>query len=221
MRHNEQIELIDSTPLGLFSAREEEGAATIMPIGPQHQCLHCGKLCYDVFCSPACRLNRKQFLEGLARMPQPHESDKWDFEKWLGACRFFRSGKFKNAELPNGETVILTRDNTAKYFRVQSRDYLRHLWQRRRPIGCLSPTEAKAIRETKQAEEEAGRGEREIERGHRQLDQHGGKCLQCGRKSESMFCAATCRNKWKSSMNAFSRRLERTKCADGEAVDLF
>lgn len=45
-------------------------------------------------------------------------------EEWLAGTRFYRSGKTKNAQLPNGKRVILSAQATEKTFRETSRDFL-------------------------------------------------------------------------------------------------
>jgi len=51
-------------------------------------------------------------------------ADEMTDDEWLAATRFYRSGKTKNAQLPNGKRVILTSEATEKTFRENSRDFL-------------------------------------------------------------------------------------------------
>lgn len=65
--------LIDTSPLGLWGKQpattspepiaSESGPTMLQeppkPIGPQNQCLECGRLCYKMFCSAKCRAHWK------------------------------------------------------------------------------------------------------------------------------------------------------------------
>ena len=50
------------------------------------------------------------------------------FEEWLDKVRFYRSGNTKNAELPDGEKVILSKEATKANFKQTSRDFLRGIY---------------------------------------------------------------------------------------------
>lgn len=50
-------------------------------------------------------------------------------DEWLQNTRFYRSGRFKNAELPDGERVFLNSSATAKNFREVSGDFIRSRWE--------------------------------------------------------------------------------------------
>lgn len=54
-------------------------------------------------------------------------------DEWLAATRFYRSGKTKNAQLPNGKRVILSSETTEKTFRETSRDFLLRARQKTKP----------------------------------------------------------------------------------------
>lgn len=61
-------------------------------------------------------------------------------DEWLAQTRFYRSGATKNAELPNGQVVILKKDATPSNFREQSRDFLLSTRDRSTPTVNLTPT---------------------------------------------------------------------------------
>ena len=122
---------------------------------------------------------------GRAAMITAFEAVSDGFETWLQAVRFYRSGKTKNAQLSDGERVILCHTSTAGNFRTDSRDFLLHLYRQRhtalappQPDGRPEPT-------------------------HR--------CLKCGKVSAGMFCNAGCKARWTSSMSAWQNRMTRTR----------
>jgi hypothetical protein len=47
------------------------------------------------------------------------------------------------------------------------------------------------------------------------------KCLKCGKPSAAMFCNATCRKTWMSSMSAFHNRLAKTNLVGSHESGLF
>jgi predicted RNA methylase len=60
-------------------------------------------------------------------------ADEMTDDEWLAATRFYRSGKTKNAQLPNGKRVILSSEATEKTFRETSRDFLLRARQKTKP----------------------------------------------------------------------------------------
>jgi len=56
----------------------------------------------------------------------PKAKEAWEMtaNEWLDATRFYRSGKYKNAEVPSGERVILTDKATPKTYKTNSRNFL-------------------------------------------------------------------------------------------------
>jgi hypothetical protein len=83
---------------------------------------------------------------------------------------------------------------------------------------CIDHAESQTIREEKAREENAGRAKAEIVAENKQLS-NPGKCLHCSKPSKKMFCSATCKTKWQSSMNSFYSRLPKAKPSD--TMELF
>jgi hypothetical protein len=69
--------------------------------------------------------------------------------EWLQKCRFYRSRKLKNAELPNGKRVILKAESTATNFRTTSKDFLLRLkpknTTKETPAGTTPPANNSAV----------------------------------------------------------------------------
>lgn len=86
------------------------------------------------------RIARREYFKSL---PKAHEMS---VDEWLGKCRFYRSGKLPNAELPDGERVILCRESTARDFRETSGEFLRMMYRQRVQVaiqrGEFDPTPA-------------------------------------------------------------------------------
>lgn len=57
--------------------------------------------------------------EIAARQPE-----KMNDDEWLANTRFYRSGKTRNAELPDGRRIILAADSTESNFRQTGRDFI-------------------------------------------------------------------------------------------------
>ena len=76
---------VDCTPLAerLTESTVERQAAldalkAMKPIGPQQQCLQCGKMCYKMFCSAGCKAKFKagmnRYARELAQLKEPEGS---------------------------------------------------------------------------------------------------------------------------------------------------
>mgnify|MGYP001476203951 CR=1 FL=1 len=78
------------------------------------------------------KLNGKPNQQTI-KQPEPAESkttepakpfEQMTDEEWLASTRFYRSGKIKSAQLPNGKKVILSQGSTQTNFRENDRDFL-------------------------------------------------------------------------------------------------
>lgn len=67
------------------------------------------------------------------KQPVTKPADEMTDDEWLAATKFYRSGKTKNAQLPNGKRVILSSEATEKTFRETSRDFLLRARQKTKP----------------------------------------------------------------------------------------
>ncbi|MCK9597412.1 MAG: PLxRFG domain-containing protein [Sphaerochaeta sp.] len=92
--------------------------------------------------------------------PEPNEAQEQPDHRhqWESEIRFFRSGKSKNAELPDGEKVILNIGSTPKNFLDLNRSFFDSIWKNKK-----SGYKPKTVPETKPEEQPLDKLRRDLE----------------------------------------------------------